>query len=246
MGSTAYEDDKQAQEEMKYINILAFISAQQMHKDAGIDPVIDYSALFKGMSALSHPWTQEDISLLYITGRKWSLEYFETQYKRLGTKFDGYYFESMVAESGYQIVKKHIADGIFEESDGAVVYKGEKKGLHTRVFINQLGLPTYEAKELGLAPKKYEDWAYDRSIIITAKEIDEYFKVLLAALGEINPKFARKTKHMSHGVVKLPEGKMSSRKGNILTAEWLLEETTASIAALIDHSGSYSSEENPL
>ena len=164
----------------------------------------------------------EEVKELYEKGRAWSLKYFETIYKRLGTAFDFYFFESEVGKIGVEYVKKHVGTGVFEESEGALIFKGEKFGLHTRVFVNSQGLPTYEAKDLGLAPYKYEQFPYDLSIIVTANEVDEYFKVVLRALKEINPELAAKTVHISHGVVKLPEGKMSSRTGNILTAEWLL------------------------
>jgi arginyl-tRNA synthetase len=133
---------------------------------------------------------------------------------------------------------------IFEESDGAIVYRGEKVGLHTRVFINKLGLPTYEAKELGLAPAKYQDWQYDRSIIVTGKEITDYFKVLLSALKNINPKLSDITTHIGHGMVRLPEGKMSSRTGNIKTGEWLIQISKDAIYAIIEKNRSnYTKEE---
>lgn len=169
------------------------------------------------------------IKNIYMTGRKWSLEYFETIYKRLGTKFDFYYFESEIGKVGLGIVKEFLKKGVFEESKGAVVFPGEKYGLHTRVFINSMGLPTYEAKELGLAPMKYKDFKYDQSIIITGNEIDEYFKVLIEAIKKTNPDLGNKTMHLSHGMVRLPEGKMSSRTGKILTGEWLLDEAKKSI-----------------
>lgn len=163
-----------------------------------------------------------EIQELYEKGRQWTLDYFETIYQRLGTKFEQYYFESEAGPRGIALVREYLEKGIFEESQGAVIFPGEKYGLHSRVFINSLGLPTYEAKELGLAFTKYEDWQFDRSIIITGNEIDEYFKVLLKALSVIGPEIAEKTTHLSHGMVRLPEGKMSSRTGNVITGEWLL------------------------
>ena len=64
-------------------------------------------------------------------------------------------------------VKEGLAKNILEESEGAVVFKGEKYGLHTRVFVNSKGVPTYEAKELGLGVKKIEKYilrsAFDTS-----------------------------------------------------------------------------------
>lgn len=171
-----------------------------------------------------------DIYPIYEKGREWSLAYFETLYKRLGTKFDHYYFESVAGPIGLALVKDHINDKIFKESEGAVIFPGEDYGLHSRVFINSLGLPTYEAKELGLAPTKYKDFPYDLSVIITGNEINAYFKVLLKALSLINDDLAKKTKHISHGMVRLPSGKMSSRSGNVITGPWLLDEAKKKIS----------------
>ncbi|MEK7581384.1 MAG: arginine--tRNA ligase [Patescibacteria group bacterium] len=161
---------------------------------------------------------------IYEKGKKWSLDYFEQIYERLGTKFDFYYLESEVGEVGAKIVREFLEKGVFIKSEGAIVFPGEKYGLHSRVFINSLGLPTYEAKELGLAPTKYKDFAYDESVIVTGNEINDYFKVLLAALAQVAPELAVKTRHISHGMVRMPGGKMSSRLGNVLLGEWLLDE----------------------
>lgn len=195
-GATAYEENAEAKEAIHILN------KQVYEEDAEIMP-------------------------FYLKGREWSLAYFEMLYKRLGTKFTGYYFESKVGKIGIAFVREYIGK-VFEESDGAVIFKGEDYGLHTRVFINKLGLPTYEAKELGLAPTKYKDFPYDLSVIVTGNEINEYFKVLLKALSLIDPTLAKKTRHIGHGMVDVKDEngnrvKMSSRKGNVLTGEWLLD-----------------------
>ncbi|MBU0978338.1 arginine--tRNA ligase [Patescibacteria group bacterium] len=220
LGATAYKDDQVAQKDMQTINYATYLAGQEdlVEKETW-QPQVDYSQFLKD-SKLDY----EQIKTLYQQGRAWSLEYFEVMYRRLGTKFDQYYFESLVGEFGLKLVKAYLKKGVFEKSQGAVIFPGEKYGLHNRVFINSVGLPTYEAKELGLAPEKYRRFAYDRSIVITGNEIDEYFQVLLKALSLIEPELAVKTTHLSHAMVRLPEGKMSSRTGQILTGEWLLDE----------------------
>lgn len=164
---------------------------------------------------------------LYQKGKSWSMEYFEKMYARLGTKFNLYYLESDVADEALKLVREYLHKGVFVESNGAVVYEGEKEGLHTRVFINSQGLPTYEAKDLALASRKYADVKYDTSIIVTANEVDSYFKVVLNVLSKISPELAAKTVHISHGLIKLPEGKISSRTGRIITAATLLDAAAA-------------------
>ncbi|OGE05332.1 arginine--tRNA ligase [Candidatus Curtissbacteria bacterium RIFCSPLOWO2_01_FULL_41_18] len=168
-------------------------------------------------------YEKQDVIIEYKLGKAWSLENFEAIYKRLGTRFDLYYFESEVGTLGVEIVKKNLGR-VFEMSKGAVIFPGEKYGLHNRVFITGAGLPTYEAKELGLAFKKYEDFAYNLSIIVTGNEIAEYFKVLLAAIKQVGPAIAKKTQHVAHGMVRMPGGKISSRLGNVISASWILDE----------------------
>ncbi len=160
------------------------------------------------------------VNELYEKGRALSLAHFEDLYKVLGTKFDYYFFESETGPRGIEVVRKNPE--IFEESEGAVVFKGEKYGLHTRVFINKLGLPTYEAKELGLAEMKREKCAFDLTITVTANEQAEYFKVVMKAMELALPDLRGKLAYKTNGLLRFAEGKMSSRLGNIITGESLL------------------------
>ncbi len=220
LGVKKFDEDKAAAEEMKDINYLIYVASQEiLEKTKGWKPIVDYKKYVQGREDRLF-----EISEVYEAGLRWSLEYFESIYQRLGTKFDGYYPESWVGEYGMKIVEKGLRMGILEKNDGAVVYKGEQDGLHTRVFVNKLGLPTYEAKDLGLAYAKYQDFPYDLSINVFGKEIDEYYKVVRAAMRKIEPELGRMANYIAHGMVKLPEGKMSSRTGNVITYEWLMEE----------------------
>lgn len=167
---------------------------------------------------------ESELAKVYWEARKWSYEYFEDFYEKIGVKFEKFYPESSVAGKGLAVVKQGLADGVYEESEGAVVFSGEKYGLHTRVFINQMGLPTYEAKDVGLSFTKWEDYHFDESVIITGNDIIDYMKVVLASIGKIEKKLAERTVHLTHGNVRLPGNeKMSSRKGNFLKATGVIE-----------------------
>ncbi len=158
---------------------------------------------------------------LYAIGRQKTLERFEEIYAILGTKFDAYYFESETWKRGAQVVREHMGD-IFEESDGAVIFDGEEYNLHKRVFITSQGLPTYEAKEIGLALLKKETNPSDLYMMTTAVEQEEYFKVVMKAIELVDATFAGKIIHIPHGMMMLTTGKMSSRKGNVITGETLI------------------------
>jgi len=183
----------------------------------------------------------EDIGVgsWYREGRKWCLEYFEGIYETLGTKFDYYFFEGEVGEEGYKMVLENIDNGIFKKDDGAIIYEGDpEEGLHTRVFINRFGLPTYEAKELGLAKSKNTRGEWDESIMITGKEQSSYFKVVLDVLSRLLPDIAKVSRHAPHGLIVLPGmEKISSRKGKIVVAEDLLSMAKESVVSLMREGG---------
>ena len=170
----------------------------------------------------------KEIKDIYDWGRKITLEAFQAIYKFLDTNFDYYFFESEMVSIGTEIVKDNM-EKIFEESNGAIVFDGQKydSKLHTRVFINSQGIPTYEAKELGLTLTKFEKENLDLSIVTTAIEQAEYMKVVQKAISLIYPEIEKKMKHITHGMMKLVSGKMSSRKGNIITGEALINDSVS-------------------
>jgi arginyl-tRNA synthetase len=178
---------------------------------------------------------ESNLAKIYWTCREWSYQAFDAFYARLGTKMERYYSESSVADTGLELVKQHIGS-VFQESEGAVIYDGGAEGLHTRVFINKQGLPTYEAKEVGLIVKKNDDYHYDQSIIITANEQAQYMAVVFSAMSKFMPELTQKSKYISHGMVKLSGGtKMSSRKGNIIRADTVIDITSEANKQLIGH-----------
>ena len=180
-------------------------------------------------------YTREDpeINKIYDLGRKISLDYFDAMYQKLGTSYDFFFYESEAGPIGKKIVENNLKNGIFELSDGAVVFKGDlEKGLHTRVFVNSEGLPTYEAKELGLVEMKRKKYPYDVSLVVTGNEIKDYFKVLLDAVGKVfasNDSSGTNIRHVPHGMLRLPTGKMSSRTGDVVTALSLIKKVEDSI-----------------
>jgi len=193
---------------------------------AGAKAYDEHKAEIQEINKKIYDRSDEEINRIYDEGKKISLEYFEHIYKKLGTHFDHYFFESETGVLGKKIVEENLGR-VFHKSDGAVVFPGEEHGLHTRVFLNSEGLPTYEAKELGLAKIKNEAYQYDESIIVTGNEVNDYFQVLLRAMSLVFPDLEKKTRHISHGMLRLPTGKMSSRTGDVITAESLIAALSA-------------------
>jgi len=173
------------------------------------------------------------VATVYRTTRKWSLDYFAGIYKKLDIKFDRLYFESEVFQSGRQIVLKNLKKGVFKKSDGAVIFEGEKYGLHSRVFINSEGNPTYEAKDMGLAALQFKEFKPEKILHVVGPEQAEYFKVIIKALEIIMPESKGREAHLRYGWVRLKDGKMSSRLGNVVLGERLLDEARKEVIEII-------------
>jgi arginyl-tRNA synthetase len=193
-GAQAYESDSQAKEEIEALN----------------------QAIYKG--------TDQELMALWKKGRELSMTEFRRIWNLLGTHFDFEFFDSDTTGTGVRVVEDGLAKGVFEKSNGAIIYNGEKKGVHTMVFITSHDTPTYEAKDLGLAFLKEERWPSDKIIIVTGSEQTGRFKTVLAALEDIAPLLSAKTMHLPTGFLKLNSGKMSSREGNVITAAELIRD----------------------
>lgn len=159
---------------------------------------------------------------VYQKGRELNLAYFKEITTRLGSEFSGYFFESESGAAGKEIVEKNVGD-IFEKSDGAIIFPGEKYGLHTRVFLTAAGLAVYETKDIGLLKLKFETYTPDVSLVFTDVEQKQYFEVIKKVAELINPEWAEKSTYWQHGRLRLEGGKISSRYGNVPLAEDLIE-----------------------
>lgn len=210
-GNTAYEEDEAAKQEIVTINKRVY----QLHTDDDHD---------------------SDFAKIYWTCRQWSYDYFNVLYDELEVlPFEKYYPESQTAPVGLETVRRELKNGVYKESDDAVVFDGDKYGLHTRVFINSAGLPTYEAKDVGLIMQKWADYHFDQSFVITGNDIIEYMKVVQKSIEQFEPELVKRSRHITHGNVKLTGGqKMSSRKGNVLLALDILDAASTAQAAMND------------
>jgi len=179
----------------------------------------------KEIIELNHKIYEKDSEImpLWKKTRNWSLDYFDRIYKRVDTKFDRLYFENEVAEQGKKIVLQHL-DKVFAKSEGAIIFDGEKYGLHKRVFINKLGFPTYEAKDMELGRLQFDEYNPDLIIHVVGPEQQSYFQVVFKALELIFPETKDKEYHRVYGWVRLKKGKMASRLGKVVLGEWLIDE----------------------
>ena len=183
-----------------------------------------------------------EIRELWRTTRQWSLDELDEILKLLDIKIDVFFFESEADEPSKAIVQELIARGIADDErakGGAVIVKiDEKLGLkkkryRTNVLLRSDGTTLYLAKDLALARQKFEKYHVDRSIYVVdvrqSLHLQQAFKILeLWGFPQ-----AAKCYHLAYGTVTLPEGAMSSRKGNVIYFMDVLDEATQRVLAII-------------
>jgi arginine--tRNA ligase len=195
IGAKAYEEDTTAQAEIVEIN----------------------KAIYRLHEENDH---QSPMAQVYWTTRQWSFDYFSAFYQLIKVDNMHYYPESSTAPVGLKVVREQLALGNLEQSDGAVVFKGdEQQHLHTRVFITSNNLPTYETKDIGVIWLEKQDYNFDHRILITGNDQKEYMRVVYAAADVFNPGIGAMMTHLTNGTVRFADGKkMSSRLGNVTRA----------------------------
>ncbi len=178
----------------------------------------------------------KEIKELWDIGKQWSLDKFKNIYDRVDTKFNKEYFESEVAEECLKYIEEAKEKGILEESQGAVIFPGEKYGLETKVFLNSKGLPTYDGKELGLAYREFTDFGkLDKCIHNVAIEQIAYFKANFKVQELLDPeRFKDKQYHNAYEFVGLKHGKMSSRLGEVVLADDIIDLAKKRIRDIIE------------
>ncbi len=168
---------------------------------------------------------------IYETVFNWSFEQIDAIVARLGNKpVVRRFLESDADARGVKIVRDNVPK-VFQESDGALIFKGSDYGSFDNVFVNRNGQGLYGARDLGLMQLKNEQYHPNKSYIVTAEEQKDYFKGVIAAAGLAMTELKDVTVNIPTGTVKLTSGKMSSRDGDIVEIAWLFDQVAEAIRA---------------
>lgn len=167
---------------------------------------------------------------LWEKTKGWSMDEFQNIYTELGVSFDEYFFESIEEAAGKKLLPELLEKGVVEKSEGAVIANLERYNLGVLVLVRKDGGVLYGLKDIPLAKKKFEEFGIDRSVYVVDIRQSLYLKQLFKILELYG--FHKKMVHCGYEFVALKGGEsMSSRKGNIIPAQVLIDEMTARVGA---------------
>lgn len=153
---------------------------------------------------------------LWKETREWSVELMKSVYDWAGVKFDVWYWESEVDAASLALAKKLFSEGKLIKSEGAVGMDLSSDNLGFCMLLKSDGTGLYATKDIELARRKFEDFEIEKSIYVVDVRQALHFKQVFKTLEVIGFKQASKCFHLQYNFVELPDGAMSSRKGNIV------------------------------
>lgn len=190
-------------------------------------------------------WDRRDPEVveLWKETRQWSLDGFKAMYELLGIRFDVYYFNSMVEQSGKQVVAELIERGIAkdERPEGAVIVKLDellgltKEKYRVMVVLRSDSTALYATEDLALASRKFQDYPnLARSLYVVDVRQSLHFQQVFKTLELAGYPWATRCQHIPYELVTLPGNMaMASREGTVVLLEDLIREATARALAIV-------------
>ena len=169
--------------------------------------------------------------------RELSLKEFQRVYDLLGSKFDSWNGEAFYSDKMPEVIQILEKTGKLVESEGAKIIDLEDKGINTPCIIQKSnGSTTYATRDLAAILYRARNYDFDKALYVVSYEQTLHFKQVfeVAKLLGLDEKYTNGLKHVPFGMVSLSTGKMSTREGNIVKLEELLNEAISRAKGIIE------------
>ncbi len=168
-----------------------------------------------------------------------SLQEFQKIYDLLGSHFDSWDGEAAMAKKERidEVMELLEKSGRLTESEGAQIVDLTEQGINTPCIVRKSdGSTIYAIRDLAAILYRSRTYDYDKSLYVTSYEQNLHFKQVfeVAKLLGLDAKYTNGLEHVPYGMVRLPSGKMSTRKGNFVKIKDLLNDTIAEAKKIIE------------
>lgn len=166
--------------------------------------------------------------------RELSLKEFQKVYDMLGSKFDSWNGEAFYSDKMQEVVETLEKTGKLVESEGARVI--ELENMAPCIIEKTNGSTTYATRDLAAILYRTRNYDFDKALYVTSYEQVLHFKQVfeVAKLLGIDEKYTNGLEHVPFGMVRLKTGKMSTREGNIIKLEDLLNEAISRALKVVE------------
>ncbi len=163
-----------------------------------------------------------------------SLAAFQKTYDRLGVRFDNFKGEAFFAQFVPEVLTLLKEKELLTESEGAQVVDLEAYGLNPCIIIKSDGASIYATRDLAAILYRKRTWDFSENLYVVGKEQKNHFKQVFAVMDRLGFPDVDKCRHITFGLVKFKDAAFSTRKGNAIQLNDLLDHSVERIQAIID------------
>jgi arginyl-tRNA synthetase len=164
-----------------------------------------------------------------------SLAEFDKTYRRLGVQFDLVRGEAFYEPYLESTIERIRAGGVTTLSEGALIVELEsiEKGMAPCLLRKTDGTTLYATRDLAAMFHRWEEFRFDRCLYVVGAEQKLHFRQLKGVLRRLGLEWESRIEHVDFGLLRLPEGKLSTRKGQVVFLEEVLDACVAEAARII-------------
>ena len=179
----------------------------------------------------------EEYVELWKKFRDLSIKEFQRIYDMLDSKFDSWNGEAFYIDKMQEVIDKLEATGKLVESEGARVIDLEDKGMPPCIICKSNGSSIYATRDLAAILYRARTYDFEKALYVTSYEQALHFKQIfeVSKLLGLDEKYTNNLIHVPFGMVHLKTGKMSTREGNIIKLEDLLNESIQRAKTIIEN-----------
>lgn len=159
---------------------------------------------------------------LWTFFREVSLIEFDRVYKMLGIEFDSFAGEASYSDKMEPIINEIDDKNMLVESKNAQIVDLEEYNMPPMLIKKSDGSTLYATRDLAAAQYRWDTYHFYKNIYVVGSQQNLHFKQLFQVLELMGKDWAKDCVHIPFGMVSLPEGTMSTRRGNVIYLEDVL------------------------
>ena len=163
-----------------------------------------------------------------------SLKEFDRVYAMLGVTFDAYTGESFYNDKMDVVVEELKEKNLLEESQGAMIVNLDDANMPPCLIIRKDGGTLYATRDITAALYRKKTYDFHKVLYLTALDQNLHFAQLFEVMNKMGYDWAKDMVHVPFGLVSLPGGKLSTRHGNVVLMEDLLNQAIAETKRTIE------------
>ncbi len=205
----------------------------KFHEEAEKDPSLEDEArsYFKRLED-----GEDEETALWSHFRELSLKEFMRVYDMLGISFDSYNGEAFYSDKMDDVVQLLDDAGLLTESDGARVVDLSELNIPPCIILKSDGATIYATRDIAAALYRHRTYSFDKCIYVVGTPQALHFKQIFAVMEKAGWEWSKNCVHVGFGLVKLPGKTMSTRHGDVVLLEEVLNESVAKTREIIEKS----------